>query len=160
MAGPRGADEGARHRPVHRRLAPAGRAFDLLGVSFSTELGYTNLLTALDLAGIPLRADARRHPSDRAGRRPCGIQPRADRRFIDAAVLGDGEQVVGAITDIVAEWKSAGRPGGRAELLTRLAATGGIYVPRFYDVTYLPDGRIEQVVPNRDRVPERVTNTR
>src|SRR6202023_1621133 len=49
------------HRPV--------RAFDVLGVSFATELGYTNLLTALDLAGIPLAAAARgaEDPVVRAG---------------------------------------------------------------------------------------------
>jgi radical SAM superfamily enzyme YgiQ (UPF0313 family) len=82
-------------------------------------------------------------------------EPIAD--FVDAAVLGDGEQIVGAITDIVRDWKAEGRPGGREELLTRLAATGGIYVPRFYDVTYLPDGRIEAVTPNRERIPARVT---
>ena len=62
------------HRPV--------RAFDVFGLSFSTELGYTNMLNALDLAGIPLHARRphRRRP-DRAGRRPRRVQPRADRRL-------------------------------------------------------------------------------
>ncbi len=55
------------------------------------------------------------------------------------------------------DWQRAGRPEGRDGLLLRLAATGGVYVPRFYDVSYLPDGRIESVVPNRAGVPERVT---
>jgi radical SAM family uncharacterized protein len=137
------------HRPVG--------AFDLLGVSFSTELGYTNLLTALDLAGIPLDAAARdeSHPVVVAGGHAAfNPEPIAD--FIDAAVLGDGEQAVGVITDIVRDWKAAGRPGGRDELLMRLARTGGVYVPRFYDVDYLPDGRIQRVVPNRHGVPWRV----
>ena len=122
------------HRPVG--------AFDLLGVSFSTELGYTNLLTALDLAGIPLHARDRdeTHPVVIAGGHAAfNPEPVAD--FIDAAVLGDGEQAVGAITDIVRDWKADG--GVRAELLLRLAATGGVYVPALYDVTYRPDGRIE-----------------
>ena len=136
------------HRPVS--------AFDLLGVSFSTELGYTNLLTALDLAGIAL------HAVDRDESQPIVIagghaafnpEPIAD--FIDAAVLGDGEQVVGAITDIVRECRRAG--ASREETLLRLAATGGVYVPRFYDVTYLPDGRIAAVTPNRPGVPDRVS---
>jgi radical SAM family uncharacterized protein len=82
-------------------------------------------------------------------------EPIAD--FVDAAVLGDGEQAVGAITDIVRDWKAPSRPGGRDELLLRLAATGGVYVPRFYDVGYLPDGRIAAVQPNRPGVPEQVT---
>src|SRR5438874_3485105 len=126
------------HRPVG--------AFDLFGVSFATELGYTNLLTALDLAGIPLVSADRRdeHPIVIAGGHAAfNPEPIAD--FIDAAVLGDGEQAVGAITDLVRDWKSAGRPGGRDGLLARLAATGGVYVPRCYDVTYLPDGRIDHV---------------
>jgi radical SAM family uncharacterized protein len=137
------------HRPV--------AAFDLLGVSFATELGYTNLLTALDLAGIPLHAaDRTDEPLVIAGGHAAfNPEPIAD--FIDAAVLGDGEQAVGAITDVVRDWIAAGRPGGRDEVLLRLAATGGVYVPRFYDVTYLADARIASVTPNRAGVPERVT---
>ena len=57
------------------------------------------------------------------------------------------------ITDVVGAWKAEGRPGGREELLLRLARTGGVYVPAFYDVDYLPDGRIQRVVPNRARRP-------
>ncbi len=134
--------------------------FDLLGVSFSTELGYTNLLTALDLAGIPL------HASDRSLEDPIVIagghasfNPEPISDFIDAAVIGDGEQAVLAITDIVGEWKAEGRPGGRRELLLRLARTGGVYVPAFYDVSYLPDGRIRRVAPASDApgVPWRVS---
>ncbi len=138
------------HRPV--------AAFDLLGVSFATELGYTNLLTALDLAGIPLHACDRdeTHPIVVAGGHAAfNPEPIAD--FVDAAVLGDGEQAVGTITDVVRDWKSAGRPGGRDGLLGRLAATGGIYVPRLFDVTYRADGQIAAVRPNRAGVPERVT---
>ncbi len=138
------------HRPVG--------AFDVLGVSFATELGYTNLLTALDLAGIPL------HAADRTGEHPIVIagghaafnpEPIAD--FLDAAVLGDGEEIVLAITEVIREWKREGRPGGRDELLMRLARSGGVYVPAFYDVTYLPDGRIQRVAPNRPGVPWRVS---
>ena len=137
------------HRPVG--------AFDLLGVSFSTELGYTNLLTALDLAGIPLHAADRdeSHPVVIAGGHAAfNPEPVAD--FVDAAVLGDGEEVVLAISAVVREWKQQGCPGGRDQLLERLAWSGGVYVPRFYDVTYLPDGRIQRVVPNRSGVPWRV----
>jgi radical SAM family uncharacterized protein len=137
------------HRPVG--------AFDLLGVSFSTELGYTNLLTALDLAGIPLHAADRNdaHPVVIAGGHAAfNPEPVAD--FVDAAVLGDGEEVVLAISAVVREWKQHGCPGGRDELLMRLARSGGVYVPRFYDVAYLPDGRIQRVAPNRAGVPWRV----
>jgi radical SAM family uncharacterized protein len=137
------------HRPVG--------AFDVLGVSFATELGYTNLLTALDLAGIPLCAADRtdEHPIVLAGGHAAfNPEPIAD--FLDAAVLGDGEQIVLAITEVIREWRREGEPGGHDELLLRLAKSGGVYVPKFYDVSYLPDGRIQRVAPNRPGVPWRV----
>ena len=137
------------HRPV--------RAFDLLGVSFSTELGYTNMLTALSLAGIPLCARDRGDEDPvvlAGGHAAFNPEPIAD--FIDAAVLGDGEEAVLEISAIVRSWKQDGQPGGRDELLLRLARTEAVYVPRFYDVSYLPDGRIQRVAPNRPGVPFRV----
>jgi radical SAM family uncharacterized protein len=137
------------HRPV--------RAFDVLGLSFSTELGYTNMLTALDLAGIPLEA-AERGEDDpivlAGGHAAFNPEPIAD--FLDAAVLGDGEQIAIAISEVIREWKAEGKPGGRDELLMRLAESGGVYVPKFYDVEYHPDGRIKRVAPNRPDVPWRV----
>jgi radical SAM family uncharacterized protein len=138
------------HRPVG--------AFDLLGVSFSTELGYTNLLTALDLAGIPLLARDRtdEHPVVLAGGH-AAFNPEPISDFVDAAVVGDGEQAVLTISAIVRAFKAEGSPGGREELLLRLARSGGVYVPLFYDVDYLPDGRIQRVVPNRPGVPWRVS---
>ncbi len=134
------------HRPVG--------AFDILGVSFSTELGYTNLLTAIDLAGLPLHAADRREEDPivlAGGHAAFNPEPIAD--FIDAAVLGDGEEIVLKITEVIREWKREGRPEGRDGLLHRLAVSGGVYVPKFYDVSYLPDGRIQRVAPNRPGVP-------
>jgi radical SAM family uncharacterized protein len=138
------------HRPV--------AAFDVLGLSFATELGYTNLLTALDLAGIPLHAADRHdsHPLVLAGGHAAfNPEPIAD--FLDAAVLGDGEEVVLAISEVIREWKDEGSPGGRDEVLMRLAVSGNVYVPKFYDVSYLSDGRIQRVVPNRPGVPWRIS---
>ena len=137
------------HRPVG--------AFDVLGLSFSTELGYTNMLNALSLAQIPL------HAVDRGDHDPIVLagghaafnpEPIAD--FLDAAVLGDGEEVVLAISEVIREWKAEDRPGGRDELLRRLAVTGNVYVPKFYDVVYAEDQTIEAVVPNKPGVPFRV----
>ncbi len=137
------------HRPVG--------AFDVFGISFSTELGYTNLLTALDLAGIPLHAVDRSEDDPivlAGGHSAFNPEPVAD--YLDAAVLGDGEEVVLAVSEVVREWKAEGRPGGRVELLRRLAVSGGVYVPQFYDVTYAQDGQLEAVVPNRPGIPFRV----
>ena len=135
----------------------AVREFDVFGISFSTELGYTNFLNALDLAGIAIRA------ADRGDDEPIIVvgghaafnpEPIAD--FIDAAIVGDGEQAVLQVTEVIGDWKAQGRPGGRRELLRRLAQTGNVYVPSFYDVTYLPDGRIRRVAPSEPGVPWRV----
>ncbi len=135
------------HRPV--------KAFDVLGVSLSTELGYTNMLEALDLAGIPLHATDRtdEHPIVLAGGHAAfNPEPIAD--FIDAAVLGDGEQAVIEMTDILRRAKRDGLT--REQTLLELAKSGGVYVPRYYDVDYLSDGRIARVAPNHPDVPFRV----
>src|SRR5271165_5737518 len=136
------------HRPVG--------AFDVLGVSFATEMAYTNLLTVLDLAGIPLYSSGRTldHPLVIAGGHAAfNPEPVAD--FLDVVVLGDGEQAVLAITDLIRDWKQAGQPGGRDGLLLRLSTVA--YVPRFYDVAYHSDGRISKVVPNKPGVPSTVS---
>lgn len=89
------------HRPVV--------SFDLLGVSFASEMGYTNLLTALDLAGIPRYADERtaEHPLVLGGGHSA-FNPEPIAPFLDAAVLGDGEEISLAITQIVREFKEEG----------------------------------------------------
>src|SRR5947209_4334746 len=132
----------------------AVRDFDVLGVSFSTELGYTNMLEALDLAGIPLHARDRtdEHPIVLAGGH-AAFNPEPIAEFIDAAVLGDGEQAVLEITEVLRQAKLDGVD--RTTTLHRLAKAGGVYVPAFYDVDYLPDGRIQRVAPNRSDVPFR-----
>ena len=137
------------HRPVGD--------FDIFGLSFATELGDTNMLSALSLASIPLLAADRddSHPIVIAGGHAAfNPEPIAD--FIDAAVLGDGEEAVLLITDITRDWKQAGCPGGRAGLLFELAKTGVIYVPALYEVEYLEDGRIQRVTPAAPEVPWRV----
>ncbi len=156
----------------HRPLG----AFDLVGISFSTELGYTNMLTSLDLAGIPLlavdRTDA--HPLVvMGGHAAFNPEPVAD--FVDLVVLGDGEEAVLAVSRVVDDFKAehpgfgadsefgadpATHPAGdatlRNALLDRLAATEGMYVPARYAVEYLPDGRIARVVPTTPETPWRV----
>ncbi|MEN9710556.1 MAG: hypothetical protein RL441_548 [Actinomycetota bacterium] len=138
------------HRPV--------KSFDVFGLSFATELGYTNMLTAIDLAGIALHAVDRGLDEPfvvAGGHAAFNPEPIAD--FIDIAILGDGEEAVIALTEILVQWKSDGRPGGREEFLIRLARTGGFYIPRFYDVEYLEDGRIRRVTPNHPDAPWRVS---
>ena len=78
-------------------------------MSFSTELGYTNLLTALDLAKIPILSSERTRRSPlviAGGHAAFNPEPLAD--FLDAVVLGDGEEAVLLITHLIREWKDAG----------------------------------------------------
>ncbi|MDR0592891.1 MAG: TIGR03960 family B12-binding radical SAM protein [Bifidobacteriaceae bacterium] len=137
------------HRPANR--------FDVIGLSLSTELGYTNLLNCLDLAGLALRA------ADRAEQDPlvivgghCAFNPEPLADFIDGAVLGDGEEVVGALTDGIGRWKAEGRPGGRPGLISRLARADLIYAPGLYRVAYDPATRqIARLAPTDPAVPAR-----
>ena len=130
--------------------------FDIVGFSLEYELCYTNILAMLDLAGIPLRA------ADRDERWPliisggpcvCNAEPMAD--FFDIMQLGEGEQMLQDICATVEAGKKAG--WNKDQLLLELSKIPGVYVPSFYDVTYLPDGRVESIKPNRPGVPERVT---
>ncbi|HET9076046.1 MAG TPA: radical SAM protein, partial [Acidimicrobiales bacterium] len=135
---------------------PAGR-FDVLAFNLSAELVYTNLLNMVDLAGVPVRSAERgpEHPIVVAGGH-CTFNPEPVADFVDAFVIGDGEEVVGEITDAVREWKAGGRtPGSRQRLLRDLAGIAGVYVPSCYQVEYEgPD--IKAITPLHPEVPDRV----
>jgi radical SAM family uncharacterized protein len=131
-------------------------AFDVFAVTLPHELGHTNLLAMLDLGGVPLRSQ------DRSADDPivligghAAYNPEPLAPFVDAAVMGDGEEVTLEIDDVVRAWK---RDGGqdRADLLRRLAAVEGVYVPSFYEPRYTPDGRLKQTVATEPGVPPRV----
>ena len=114
--------------------------FDLIGFSLLYELGYTNVLAMLDLAGLPLMARDRddRHPLVIAGG-PCTSNPEPVADFFDAMVVGDGEAVIDAMVSAMIEWKGAG-DGDRTALLKRWAAIEGVYVPAFFEPVYGSDG--------------------
>ncbi|MXW97593.1 MAG: TIGR03960 family B12-binding radical SAM protein [Acidimicrobiaceae bacterium] len=127
--------------------------FDVIAFNLSAELTYTNVLNCIDLAGVAVRA-ASRHDSDpligAGGHCTYNPEPLAD--FLDFAVLGDGEEAVGDITAVLADWKASGRPGGRNGVLRALARVPGVYVPSMYEVTY--DGaRLAAVEPRYPDVP-------
>lgn len=130
--------------------------FDIVGFSLEYELCYTNVLAMLRLAGIPLRAAERDDPWPliiAGGPCVCNAEPMAD--FFDVMQLGEGEQMLQNICAVVEQGKK--QHWDKETLLLELAKVPGVYVPSFYDVTYLPDGRIESICPNRPGVPERVT---
>jgi radical SAM family uncharacterized protein len=130
-------------------------AFDVLAFGLAAELVYTNVLECLDLAGVPVRAGHRRpeHPIVVAGGH-CAFNPEPMSDFVDTFVIGDGEEVVGEITEVVGAWKRGGR-GSREAVLRQLAVIPGVYVPSMYDVEY--DGpHLRAVTPRYPDVPERV----
>jgi radical SAM family uncharacterized protein/radical SAM-linked protein len=118
--------------------------FHIVGFSLQYELTYTNLLTMLELGGIPLRAAERgpEHPLVIAGG-PCAFNPEPLAPFLDAVVLGDGEEVVGAVADAVLAWDRR----DRRELLRAVAAIPGVYVPAFFTPRHNDDGTIAEMVP-------------
>jgi radical SAM family uncharacterized protein len=138
-------------------------AFDILGFSLPYETLYTNTLNLLDLAGIPLRSSDRT-PSDPlviAGGHAC-FNPEPMHAFIDAFVIGEGEEVIQEIIDVVKKVKNQNSKAGdhrpltydREHLLRELACIPGVYVPRFYDVKYLEDGTLAGITPTVPEAPQ------
>jgi radical SAM family uncharacterized protein len=105
--------------------------FDVLGFSLQYELNYTNVLTVLDLAGIPLRAADRTdgHPIILGGG-PCATHPEPMAPFFDAFIAGDGEESLAAFLDSLAGLR-AGKQG-RAETLAALDTLPGVFVPHLH----------------------------
>lgn len=118
--------------------------FDMIAFNIGYELAYTNILTVLDLAGIPLTASARRDtdPLVIAGGTAV-LNPEPIHEFIDAFFIGEGEEASGEIVAAVKEFKG----GSRKALLERLSAIEGVYVPSLYDVTYDEKGVMSAFVP-------------
>lgn len=125
------------------------REFDALGFSLSYELTYTNVLEMLDLAGIPIHSEARAEddPIILAGGSGA-LVPEPLAPFIDAFVLGEAEDVVLEINQLLREAKAAG--ASRLERLQALARTPGVYVPRFYQWRYAEDGTPAEITATND----------
>jgi radical SAM family uncharacterized protein/radical SAM-linked protein len=107
------------------------RDFDVVGFSLQFELTYSNVLMMLDLGGIPLRSEARADddPLVLAGG-PSATHPEPLAPFVDAVVIGDGEE---RLTEIALAWTRAKKSGrSRADRLQELSRLGGVYVPSLY----------------------------
>jgi len=134
-------------------------AFNVVAFNLSAELVYTNVLNLLDLGGVPLRSSDREvsDPIVMAGGH-CTYNPEPLAEFVDAFVIGDGEEVVGEINAVVAAWlRSAGDSGDRRDLREALAEIDGVYVPELYRSQYngqrfmgtSPEGNAPQEVLKR-----------
>ncbi|MFC1683383.1 TIGR03960 family B12-binding radical SAM protein [Candidatus Zixiibacteriota bacterium] len=131
------------------------REFDVLGFTLQYELNFTNLLNMLDLAGIPLYAEDRdeSYPLILAGG-TCASNPEPLAEFIDAFLVGDGEEAVEEIADLLIEGKRDG--WDRRETLIRLAGLRGVYVPSLYRAEYDEQEHFRTLVPLADAAPDRI----
>ncbi|HEX3794546.1 MAG TPA: TIGR03960 family B12-binding radical SAM protein [Acidimicrobiales bacterium] len=133
------------------------RAFDVMAFNLSAELVYTNVLNLIDLAQVPLHA-ADRGPGDpivMAGGH-CAFNPEPLADFVDVFVLGDGEEVVSEINEVLAGWLADPVDERvRHDLLLALAQLEGVYVPALYVSTYA-EGRLVSTVPAFEGVPAEV----
>jgi radical SAM family uncharacterized protein len=133
--------------------------FDLIGFSLPYETLYTNALNVLDLAGIPVRSAERdeTHPLIIAGGHST-MNPEPMHAFIDAFVIGEGEEVIHDIINTVQKCKSSKvETFKREDVLRELAKIQGIYVPCFYEAYYLEDGTVSHIEPTIPDVPKIVT---
>ena len=119
------------------------RDFDIIAFSVSFEWDYTNILTMLRLAGVPVRAADRtaRDPLVVIGGAITFVNPEPLATFADLIAAGEGEELVPALLDSFREG------GSRRELLKSLANKRGFYVPSFYEVEYKADKTIDRFVP-------------
>lgn len=119
--------------------------FDIIGFSLPYETLYTNCLNALDLSGIPLRSDERdtAAPLVIAGGHAT-FNPEPMHRFVDAFVIGEGEQVIHEIIDTYQSWKA--NSSSRRELLLSLSTIQGVYVPSLYQTTYKEVGTVKNII--------------
>ncbi len=125
------------HRPV------AG--FDIFGISIPHELTYTNILNLIDLAGMPLRASDREEGPLVVGG-GCGTaNPEPLAEFFDLFVLGEGEETLGALVELVTRGK--GESWSRGRMLDEAARLPGVYRPSDYDVRYADDGKVLSTTP-------------
>ena len=119
-------------------------SFDIIGFSLPYETLYSNVLNLLDLAGLPLLSANRdeRHPLVIAGGH-AAFNPEPMAGFIDAFVIGEGEEVITELVDVYQA--SREEMASRPDLLRRLAGIPGVYVPSLYRVTYNTDGTVAAV---------------
>ena len=129
--------------------------FDFLGITLQYEMCYTNVLQVLDLSGIPLLAAERTEEDPIViGGGPCSYNPEPIADFFDLFYIGEGETMYRKLLDTYKENKADG--GSREDFLYRAAKLPGMYVPRFYEVSYKEDGTIASFVPVKEDIPSTV----
>jgi radical SAM family uncharacterized protein len=129
--------------------------FDFLGFTIQYEMCYTNILNMLELSNIPIYSKDREehHPIICAGG-PCTYNPEPLADFVDFFYIGEGEVKFYELLDLYKKFKDEGK--SKDEFLEALLDIDGMYVPKYYDVTYSDDNTIESFVPNHENAKEKV----
>ena len=128
------------------------RDFDFLGITIQYEMCYTNILQILDLAGIPLLSVERGEEFPIViGGGPCTYNPEPIADFFDIFYIGEGETRYQELLELYKRCQE--EQTGRVEFLRRAAKLPGMYVPRFYETHYHPDGTIDSFVPMEEGFP-------
>jgi len=124
-------------------------SFDILAFSVSFENDFLNVLTLLELAHIPLESRLRngRNPWVMAGGVAIFLNPEPVSEFFDLFILGEAEEVMGEFLEVYRQTFSDKKRREKDDLLRNLAGVEGVYVPKFYRVTYTEDGKIETTDP-------------
>ncbi len=127
--------------------------FDIIAFSLGYELNYTNVITVLDLGGVPvLRRDrTQHHPIVIAGGN-CTVNPEPMSDFVDLFFIGEAENGLSALCDVLLANKH-----NRQDLLNAAAGVPGVYVPSLYEPRYAGDGSFEALEPVGPNVPRIVS---
>ena len=128
------------------------KEMDMVGFTLQYEMSFTTILNMIDLAGIPVKASERSEedPLVIAGG-PCAYNPEPLSEFIDCFLIGDGEELLPAFTDLYSEMKKSGAT--KKEFLKEACKLRGVYVPSFYEVKYKEDGTISELCKLIDDAP-------
>jgi len=120
--------------------------FDIIGFTLQYEMSYTNILEMLDLARIPAYREQRSDdmPFVVAGG-PCAFNPEPLAPFVDAFMIGDGEDVMHELIDVIRDGREQGKE--KTDILRDLARLEGVYVPALYEVSYNEDGTLRSFAP-------------
>lgn len=131
--------------------------FDILGFSLQHELSFTNVLHIIDLGGISLYSKERtsEDPLIIAGG-PSAFNPEPLADFIDAFIIGDGEEIISDIINEYKSWEHSESKKNKIDLLQKLMYIPGIYIPSFYSVSYFDDGRIKSIKKREKDAPLKI----
>jgi radical SAM family uncharacterized protein len=124
-------------------------SFDILAFSISFENDFLNVLTLLELAHIPSESRLRNgiYPWVIAGGVAIFLNPEPISEFFDFFILGEAEEVIGEFLEVCRRTLSEKRKMEKDDFLRKLSRVEGVYVPKFYRVTYAENGKIKAMDP-------------